>query len=245
MSGGAGYNISNSAHLVKDAVNRRMFSRFRGQASRLAVVLPSTTANDIRICCEYGIYDKNTRFVIFEHGIAGISRSQFVCKLEPLFRRAMGDRQWKLHDHLEELFYCSLNDPSSYLGNIRRFADRVDFANYDTCSNYAQITKWLPYHMGAIRRGSPVMLTLDADYNLRHGGDEIRDMAGRRWPRGVEFFCDGDFESSFSNRELLDDIDRHKIPGVINFLKRQGVKVEAAARYRDGLPMMMIVGRKV
>ena len=244
MSNSKGYNTSKRSHRVKSRINRLILERYAGTPARHAVILPSTTACDVRICRELGIYDDRTRFTIFERGLPSVSKESFIARAGAAMRAAMGDGSWRLSDHLDGLFYCPLEDQSSYLGNLSRYRGLVDFANYDTCSNYLQILKWMPYHVAALRPGAPFVLTLDADYNLRWDRDEIREMAGCRWPRGVEFVCDGDFEGAFSNDELLRDIDTRKIPGVISFLRRNGLRVEVAARYRDHLPMMMFAGRK-
>ena len=222
---GTGYATDIGGHLVKYRVNQDILGGLRGYRSRNALVMPSVTCNDIEICRRCGIFDRRTRFVAVEKGIAGIGRDEFRRmlseRMDDIFgkRRDLGTYCDILHGRIEER-------ASGDQASEREF----DFGNIDTCSYFNTVNEWMPHELKSYKPGSPIVMTFDADYTGRI--DECR----YSWLRHYSCEDSGKVELMhvFGNHDPA-RLDRtvRRVARLASFLGASGVDVRRVCLYTE------------
>ena len=124
--------------------------------ARRAMILPSTTAQDVEICRGFRIFDEHTSFVIYEKNPGDDFEKRLRARMSAIFGidRVLSS-------------FCDLRFRNVQYDFSGFSPGGLDFANYDTCNFYYDAPRWLSGHVPALKKNSPVFFTFDADYRGR------------------------------------------------------------------------------
>ena len=249
-----GYNVTGEAHAVKDEANRFVIGLYAGRKSENAVILPSVTCNDVRIAKECGIFTWRTRYRAFErggifHNGRRITPRQYLDIVEGKFNDLFGEREGRMNEWFQVDMNCDLKDCRLGYepGNLGKF----DFANYDTCSSFKDIDKWLPHHMDAYQPGSPMIFTFDADYSGRlesqFGRPGFMDDTSPFHGALSKWFGYENIMRSCHSEEHLRQLE-DKCNGMAHYLEGLGIRMDFVGCYREDAEkskvMMLLSGTK-
>lgn len=214
----------NARHATKRLVNERWFRPWRGYLARNAVILPSVTAQDVEICRGHRIFDEFTRFVIYENRLSGWEG--FERPLKARFASIFG--QERVLSSFCDLRMMNIKDDFGFGLSGK---PSHDFANYDTCNFYYDIGKWLPGHIGAFRKGSPMFFTFDADYNgrMQSGMNGFPECSGEDLEmvrKGMDYFM------GLYNERIIERTQRNAAR-LLAYIRSMGIQVRGAEIYKE------------
>ena len=228
------YNVG-IEHRIKNEVLARHMAGYAGYGAKHAIAFPSITCDDIEFFARNGIHDVNTRYLIYEKDFR-------VDEFEALLSRRMNEI-FGVERFMSRYAVLVHNDVRKDFPGLD-MKDEFDFAYYDTCSFFHDFNRWFPNHVDALKPGSPVCFTFDADYEQRKkdGYGWLSQYEGKKHQMGMRHLgLDRiDFENAISMAR--------RACCLANYLVSLGISVNGVELYRSNnrnfKTMLFISGEK-